>query len=214
MLKSDFHVEYIDFLIFLCCHVDMTTTENLIIPLALAADKAWLQGVRRVPSPNLDARAAGTTIDTIVIHGISLPPKVYGGPYIEHLFTNKLDCNAHPYFLEISNLRVSAHLLIDRAGQITQFVPFTARARHAGASVLEGRPDCNEYSIGIELEGCDDEAYAQRQYEMLAKVVRILRQQWPAITPGRIVAHATIAPGRKTDPGPAFDWDYFFTLIG
>ena len=192
----------------------MTTTGNPEAPLALAADKDWLQGVRRVPSPNLDVRVADTIIDTIVIHGISLPPKTYGGPYIEHLFTNRLDCNAHPYFQEISNLRVSAHLLIDRTGQITQFVPFTTRARHAGVSVFQGRTDCNEYSIGIELEGCDDEAYEQCQYEMLAKVIRILRQHWPAITPDRIVGHSAIAPDRKTDPGPAFDWEYFFSLIG
>jgi AmpD protein len=181
--------------------------------LALDSRREWLLGVRRVPSPNCDARAADTRIDAIVIHGISLPPKVYGGPYIEHFFTNQLDCNAHPYFQTIAELRVSAHLLIDRQGRITQFVPFSARARHAGTSALEGKPDCNEYSIGIELEGCDDEAYAPRQYAALGEVVNVLRRHWPAITRQRIVGHSDVAPGRKTDPGPAFDWDYFFTLI-
>ena len=204
----------IDFLNFLCCHIGMATTGKLRKPLELTVDKDWLMGARRVPSPNLDARAGGTTIDTIVVHGISLPPGIYGGPYIEHLFTNQLDCAVHPYFLEINNLRVSAHVLIDRNGQLTQFVPFSARARHAGASVFQGRPDCNEYSIGIELEGCDDKAYEQCQYATLAEVVQVLRQQWPAITTTRIVGHSDIAPGRKTDPGPAFDWNYLFNLIG
>ena len=181
--------------------------------LSLDRDKEWLQNVRRLPSPNLDDRAGDTTIDTIVIHGISLPPKEYGGPFIDQLFTNQLDCNAHPYFQGITDLRVSSHLLIDRAGEITQYVPFSARARHAGVSTFQGRQDCNEFSIGIELEGCDDEPYEQRQYEVLAGVVRLLLSEWPAITRERIVGHSDIAPERKTDPGPAFDWDYFFSLI-
>lgn len=181
--------------------------------IALDRDKEWLQNARRVPSPNRDERAADTGIDAIVIHGISLPPKEYGGPYIDQLFTNCLDCNVHPYFQEITDLRVSSHLLINRAGEITQYVPFSARARHAGVSELQGRQDCNEFSIGIELEGCDDEPYEKRQYEVLAGIVRVLRREWPAITRERIVGHSDIAPDRKTDPGPAFDWEYFFSLI-
>ena len=181
--------------------------------ISLDPAREWLLDVRRVPSPNQDCRAAGSTIDAIVIHGISLPPKQYGGPYIDQLFTNRLDGGEHPYFAEITGLRVSAHVLIDRTGQITQYVPFSARARHAGQSELLGRQDCNEFSIGIELEGCDDEPYADCQYRTLAEVVKVLRGSWPEITRDRIVGHADVAPGRKTDPGPAFDWDYFFSLI-
>ena len=191
----------------------MATTKKAYMTVTLTEDQEWLQDVRQVPSPNRDARSVATTIDTIVIHGISLPPRVYGGPYIEQLFTNTLDGDAHPYFSTIVNLRVSAHLLIDRTGQITQFVPFSARARHAGISVFQDRPDCNEYSIGIELEGFDDEAYTQHQYAVLAAIVRSLRLRWPAITRDRIVGHSDIAPDRKTDPGPVFDWDCFLGLI-
>lgn len=181
--------------------------------ISLDPAKEWLQNVRRVPSPNQSGRAGGTTIDAIVIHGISLPPKEYGGPFIDQLFTNCLDCDAHPYFQGIADLRVSSHLLINRAGEITQYVPFSARARHAGVSELRGRQDCNEFSIGIELEGCDDEPYEKCQYQVLAEIVRVLRSEWPEITRERIVGHSDIAPDRKTDPGPAFDWDYFFSLI-
>lgn len=181
--------------------------------ISLDPSGEWLLDARRVDSPNQDSRNGGTIIDAIVIHGISLPPKQYGGPYIDQLFTNRLDASEHPYFADIVDLRVSAHILIDRAGQITQYVPFSARARHAGQSELQGRRDCNEFSIGIELEGCDDEPYADCQYQVLAEVVRVLRGGWPDITRDRIVGHADVAPGRKTDPGPVFDWDYFFSLI-
>jgi len=181
--------------------------------ISLDPAKEWLQNVRRVPSPNLDDRAVDTTIDTIVIHGISLPPKDYGGPFIDQLFTNQLDRDAHPYFQEIADLKVSSHLLVKRTGEITQYVPFSARARHAGISELQGRQDCNEFSIGIELEGCDDEPYEKHQYQVLAEIVRLLLREWPEISRERIVGHSDIAPARKTDPGPAFDWDYFFSLI-
>lgn len=184
------------------------------MPVNLDEDKEWLQNVRRVTSPHCEERANDTVIDTIVIHGISLPPKKYGGPYIEQFFTNTLDRDAHPYFLEIAELKVSAHLLLDRFGKITQFVPFSLRARHAGISEFNGRQDCNEFSIGIELEGCDDEPYENCQYEVLAEIVLSLRKHWPDITRDRIVGHCDIAPERKTDPGPAFDWDYFYSLIG
>ena len=136
--------------------------------ISLDRDKEWLQHVRRIPSPNRDDRAGDTVIDAIVVHGISLPPKEYGGPYIDQLFTNQLDPADHPYFQDVADLRVSAHVLINRAGEITQYVPFSARARHAGVSEFQGRQDCNEFSIGIELEGCDDEPYEKRQYEVLA----------------------------------------------
>lgn len=172
----------------------------------------WLRGARRVASPNCDDRPA--TVDAVIIHGISLPPGHYGGPYIDQLFTNTLDLEADAYFNGIRSLRVSAHLLIDRNGGLTQYVPFTRRAWHAGESSLCGRTACNDFSIGIELEGSDEEAYEDTQYRVLADIVAALQARWPAITRDRIVGHADVAPGRKTDPGPAFDWDYFFRLLG
>lgn len=173
----------------------------------------WIRNVRCVPSPNCDARPDNEIIDLLVIHGISLPPKEYGGPYIDQLFTNSLDANAHDYFREICDLCVSAHALIDRRGGVTQYVPFSRRAWHAGASCFGGRGGCNDFSIGIELEGSDDEPYEPEQYERLAEVVNMLRKHWPGITHDRIVGHCHIAPDRKTDPGPAFDWDAFFRIL-
>lgn len=173
----------------------------------------WLKGARKVESPNNDARPEDTDIELLVIHGISLPPKKYGGCYIDQLFTNTLDAKAHPYFAEIHELRVSSHLLIDRGGSVTQYVPFNRRAWHAGESSFDGRQQCNDYSIGIELEGCDEEAYCDEQYISLAIVTDLICQRWNKITKDRIVGHSDIAPGRKTDPGPAFDKDYFFSLL-
>ena len=161
----------------------------------------WLSNVRRVESPNCDARPSPGGIDMIVIHGISLPPGEFGGPYIDHLFSNCLDAAAHDYFRDIQALRVSAHVLIDRAGRVTQYVPFSRRAWHAGASSFCGRSGCNDFSIGIELEGCDDQAYTPAQYQVLAGIIGALQHRWPAITGDRIVGHSDIAPGRKTDPG-------------
>lgn len=181
--------------------------------LRLDATGGWLEGVRRVPSPNCDDRPPGTDIELIVLHGISLPPREYGGPYIDQLFTNTLDPEAHPYFRGIAALRVSAHVLVDRAGRITQYVPFTRRAWHAGQSAFCGRTACNDFSIGIELEGCDDEPYEPAQYGTAADLVRLLMSHWPRITPGNIVGHSDVAPGRKTDPGPAFDWHRFRGLL-
>jgi AmpD protein len=169
----------------------------------------WLKGVRRVPSPNCDERPAGAEISLVVIHGISLPPGEYGGRHVDRLFTNSLDVSGHPYFARIAGLRVSAHLLIDRRGRITQYVPFHLRAWHAGESSFCGRAACNDYSIGIELEGCDDEPYEPRQYATAAAVVKVLMQRWPAIVGRNVVGHSDVAPGRKTDPGPAFDWADF-----
>ena len=150
----------------------------------------------------------------IVVHGISLPPGEFGGPEIEALFTNSLDWDAHPYFDEIRGLEVSAHLLIRRDGSVVQFVPFTARAWHAGDSCFRGQTKCNDFSIGIELEGEDETAYDERQYPVLQAVIRALCAAYPAISPREVAAHSDIAPGRKTDPGPAFDWFRLYDGLG
>ncbi len=172
----------------------------------LDPDNNWLTGVRRVASDNCDDRPADAAVDAIVIHGISLPPGEFGGAWIAALFTNTLDANAHPYFQEICHLRVSSHVLINRAGDVVQFVPFSRRAWHAGVSSLAGRSCCNDFSIGIELEGSDDRPYNDVQYARLAELITALMSAYPAITSDRIVGHSDIAPGRKTDPGPSFDW--------
>lgn len=173
----------------------------------------WLQDVRRVASPNCDVRPDPADISLLVVHGISLPPSEYGGGFIDQLFTNCLDPNAHPYFAEVCELRVSSHLMIDREGEVTQYVPLIQRAWHAGASEFQGRTTCNDFSIGIELEGCDEERYCAIQYKRLAELTVAIRSRWQAITRERIVGHSDIAPGRKTDPGPAFDWEYFFAMV-
>ena len=144
--------------------------------------------------------------EMVVIHGISLPPGQYGGPEIEALFTNKLDPDAHPYFADISGLEVSAHFLVRRPGEVVQFVSTDVRAWHAGTSRWQGREQCNDFSIGIELEGCDEEAYTDSQYDALNQLLAVLTKQYPDIRHDAIVGHSDIAPGRKTDPGPAFDW--------
>ena len=174
--------------------------------LSLDAEGAWLDEVRRVPSPNCDARPLGVGIDLLVVHGISLPPGRFGTSCVEDLFLNRLDAGADPCFASLASLRVSAHALVDRHGSITQYVPFCMRAWHAGVSRHEGRERCNDFSIGIELEGCDDVAYTAAQYRSLGEICVLLMRRWPAITRERIVGHCDIAPGRKTDPGPAFDW--------
>jgi N-acetyl-anhydromuramoyl-L-alanine amidase len=166
----------------------------------------WLQGVRQVVSPNCDCRPPGVTIDLVVIHAISLPAGEFGGPHVEALFTNRLAPDAHPSFTELTDLRVSAHALIARNGALTQYVPFLARAWHAGRSKFRGRSGCNDFSIGIELEGADDRVYTAAQYGVLTGLRRTLMRRWPRITPARIVGHCDVAPGRKTDPGSGFDW--------
>ena len=166
----------------------------------------WLAGARRVPSPNCNERPAGMAPELIVIHNISLPPGEFGGPWIDALFTNTLDPQAHPYFREIAGLEVSAHLLIRRDGECVQYVPFDARAWHAGRSSYCGRENCNDFAIGIELEGADDIPYEDQQYQRLAGVIAALLTAYPGLSPERIAGHSEIAPGRKTDPGPAFDW--------
>ncbi len=165
-----------------------------------------LHPARHCPSPNHGPRPAGTPIDLLVIHAISLPPGEFGGGWIDALFTNRLDPGAHPAFAPIADLHVSAHLLIDRQGSVTQYVPFQRRAWHAGRSSFAGRCECNDFSVGIELEGDDRTPFEEAQYDALSRVVRALRHRYPRITPDRIVGHSDIAPGRKTDPGPAFDW--------
>lgn len=172
----------------------------------------WLD-VRQCPSPNYDERPLGMAIDLVVIHGISLPPEVFGGDYIDDFFTNALDKSVHPYFEEIASLRVSAHCLINRAGQVTQYVSFDKRAWHAGQSVFQERENCNDFAIGIELEGADSIPYEGVQYDVLAELIALLQMQYPGITQERIVGHSDIAPGRKTDPGEAFDWQRLTQLL-
>ena len=169
----------------------------------------WLSDARRLPSPNRDERPAGVEVDLLVIHGISLPANAFGGPWIEQLFLNRLPRHRHPLFAEIHELRVSSHLLIRRDGELLQFVPLEQRAWHAGVSSFQGRERCNDFSVGIELEGADRIPYTDAQYRVLCRVTRQIMRHFPAITPERIVGHCDIAPGRKTDPGPAFDWKRF-----
>lgn len=176
-------------------------------------ERGWLKYARRLASPNCDERPVLDEISLLVVHGISLPPRQYGGAFIEAFFCNRLDPGDHPYFAQIAALRVSAHLLIRRDGEAVQFVPFDKRAWHAGASRFDGRACCNDFSIGIELEGCDDEPYEPVQYQRLAQVTRVLIAAYPGITPERVVGHCDIAPGRKSDPGAAFDWALFRHLL-
>lgn len=166
----------------------------------------WLPGARHVPSPNQDERPSGTTVDLVVLHAISLPPDQFGGPYVEALFTNRLDPHAHPYFATLEGLRVSAHFFIDRRGTLTQFVALDARAWHAGVSSWQGRERCNDFSVGVELEGCDTLTFEDAQYATLAGLLATLFARLPALSAARVVGHSDVAPGRKTDPGPCFDW--------
>ncbi|MDA1074640.1 MAG: 1,6-anhydro-N-acetylmuramyl-L-alanine amidase AmpD [Proteobacteria bacterium] len=166
----------------------------------------WLARVRRVGSPNFDARPAWASISLIVIHNISLPAGQFGTGYIERLFCNSLDVLAHPSFSDLAGLRVSSHVLINRRGRITQFVPFDQRAWHAGVSTYQGMRGCNSCAVGIELEGTDTRAYTSAQYRTLSRLCRALLEHYPGLSNERIVGHQEIAPDRKTDPGPAFDW--------
>jgi len=166
--------------------------------------QGWLSGVRRVASPNHDARPPHTPIDLLVIHNISLPPNEYGGDAVERFFTNTLDHSAHPYFEQLNGVRVSSHFLVRRDGQVVQFVSCNRRAWHAGVSNWAGRQRCNDFSIGIELEGSDFEPFSEKQYVALMRLTRYLKRTFPIRD---IAGHSDIAPGRKTDPGPFFDWD-------
>ncbi len=170
----------------------------------------WLDGVRRVPSPNCDTRPAGVAIELLVIHSITLPPGQFGGDEILQLFTNTLDCSLDERLAGLEALRVSAHFLIRRDGELIQFVPCVTRAWHAGLSSFEGRERCNDFSIGIELEGTDTEPFTERQYKILADLGQALVKAYPLIA---VAAHSEIAPGRKTDPGPQFDWSRVSTAL-
>ncbi|MCC2638913.1 MAG: N-acetyl-anhydromuranmyl-L-alanine amidase [Moraxellaceae bacterium] len=172
----------------------------------------WLRPARHCPSPNCNPRPADAPPRLVVVHGISLPPGEFGGPWIDELFTNTLDPSRHPYFAEIAGLTVSSHLLIRRDGEIVQYVPFDLRAWHAGRSAYQGQDNCNDFSIGIELEGTDEQPYAEVQYHVLARVIRALNSRYPG-TFGHLAGHSDIAPGRKTDPGPAFDWSCLHGLL-
>lgn len=172
-----------------------------------------LFGAFYIPSPNFNDRPSESDINLIVIHGISLPPGQYGGDEITQLFTNKLNCSENECFAGLKDLKVSSHLLIRRNGLLYQYVPFTKRAWHAGVSSFEGRENCNDYSIGIELEGCDDQEYTPEQYKQLADTTQVLIEHYPQITIERIVGHCDIAPGRKTDPGKSFDWKFYRGLL-
>ena len=172
-----------------------------------------LDAAAQRPSPNHDPRPPNEVIDLIIIHGISLPPGRYGGPWIDALFRNRLQPNEHPYFAAIYQLKVSAHLLIRRGGGVVQYVSFKDRAWHAGASCFQGRERCNDYSIGIELEGSDEDPYSDAQYLTAANVIGALQAAYPAISDDRIAGHSDVAPGRKTDPGPAFCWPRLRRLL-
>jgi len=173
------------------------------VPNLTISPEGWLEGVRHLPSPNCDSRPELKPIELLVIHNISLPPGEFGGPGVLELFTNRLDPDAHPYYATIDQLRVSSHFFIRRDGEVIQFVPCGQRAWHAGASIWQGRERCNDFSIGIELEGDDFSAFDDRQYTALNALIGLLRSVYPI---HGITGHSDIAPGRKTDPGPHFDW--------
>ena len=177
--------------------------------MRIAAD-GLAAGARQVASPNCDERPAGSAVTLLVLHSISLPPGQYGGDAIERLFTNRLDPDAHPYFAQLAGLRVSAHFLVRRDGEVVQFVPVQRRAWHAGESSWRGRARCNDFSVGVELEGCDADPYTPAQYRALARVTRALGERLPL---RQFAGHSDVAPGRKTDPGPAFEWARLFGAL-
>jgi len=181
--------------------------------LRIDAATGLLTGVRQVLSPHCDARPAGVSPELLIVHGISLPPGEFAGPWIDRLFTGTLAPEAHPYFREIAQLRVSAHALIRRDGEIVQYVPFGERAWHAGVSSWRGRSGCNDFSVGVELEGSDDTPYTDAQYAALAALAAALVATYGTLSAEAIVGHSDVAPGRKTDPGPAFDWPRFRALL-
>ena len=170
----------------------------------------WASGMRRIVSPNCDARPHGTEIYLLVIHNISLPPGEFGGTAIMQLFTNTLNMEAHPYYAQLHDIRVSAHFLIRRNGEIVQFVPCGKRAWHAGASLWQGRSRCNDFSIGVELEGSDQMPFTDQQYAALVRLTRLLQRTYPIRA---CTGHADIAPERKTDPGPCFDWPRYLAAL-
>jgi N-acetyl-anhydromuramoyl-L-alanine amidase len=170
----------------------------------------WVSGVRRIVSPNQDVRPSGTAVELLVIHNISLPPNEFGGEAITQLFCNTLNTDAHPYYVQLKGVKVSAHFLIRRSGEIIQYVACRKRAWHAGTSIWRERTACNNFSIGVELEGCDTIAFSDRQYAALVKLTRRLKRAYPIRD---IVGHSDVATGRKTDPGSCFDWHLYLTLL-
>ncbi len=172
-----------------------------------------LPEARWCPSPNFGPRPDEASVSLLVVHNISLPPGQFGGPEIEDFFCNRLDHTAHPYFETIAGMQVSAHALIRRDGSVVQFVSLLDRAWHAGRSSFQGEEECNDFSIGIELEGTDDVPYTEDQYRQLADLTHLIMAAWPRITPDRMTGHCDIAPGRKTDPGPFFDWSHFRAVL-
>lgn len=192
-----------------------TSSENSILDkhFNIDAHSGLLQGARYIASPNCDERAEGEAINLVVVHGISLPPNQFGGPGVEQLFTNGLNPADDPYYEGIKDLRVSAHLFIRRDGEVIQFVPFNKRAWHAGVSSYKGREKCNDFSIGIELEGTDKTPYTASQYKSLAKAIKAMLKAYPSINVEDIVGHCDIAPGRKTDPGEYFMWQALRGLL-
>ncbi len=171
----------------------------------------WLRRARRCASPNFGPRPPGAAVDLVVVHSISLPPGEYGGDAVERLFTNRLDWDAHPYYQQMRGLQVSAHFLVRRDGELIQFVSCDARAWHAGESVWQGRENCNDFSVGIELEGLEGERFEPAQYDVLAALIGALAQRYPI---GAVVGHEDVAPGRKFDPGTGFDWPRLIALAG
>lgn len=176
-------------------------------------DQGWHHQALKVQSPHFNDRPCEQDIELIVIHAISLPPGEFGEHFIEDFFCNRLDASTHPYFLEIQAIQVSSHFLIKRDGQLIQFVSVDKRAWHAGRSNWQDRIECNDFSVGIELEGCDDQAFTHAQYPALAQLIQDLIQAYPRLKLDKIVGHSDIAPGRKTDPGPCFDWDRLHTTL-
>lgn len=182
-------------------------------PLDYCHKNGLVNGARLIASPNHDQRPDNTEIEVLVIHAISLPPQCYGNQYVEDLFTCQLDANAHPYFNDLASQKVSAHFYIKRTGEIIQFVATHRRAWHAGESIFKGRQRVNDFSIGVELEGCDAHEFENAQYTVLGALTLCLQTAYPLITTANIVGHSDIAPGRKTDPGPLFDWSRYFDSL-
>ncbi|MBW7469431.1 1,6-anhydro-N-acetylmuramyl-L-alanine amidase AmpD [Marinobacter sp. M216] len=194
---------------------DKAPVSQVVSPSDVTAlrETGKLPAARWCPSPNFGPRPEGASITLLVVHNISLPPGQFGGPEIENFFCNRLDHSAHPYFETIAGMQVSAHALVRRDGSLVQFVSLLDRAWHAGRSCFQGEEECNDFSIGIELEGTDDIPYSEAQYYCLAQIARLIMLAWPDVTPDRLTGHCDIAPGRKTDPGPVFDWQHFRTLL-
>ena len=186
---------------------------NVTSEFTVNPETGLISPARQCLSPNRDSRPEGATLDMVIVHGISLPPGQFGGGEIEALFLNTLDWDAHPYFDEIRGMQVSAHLLIRRDGELVQFVPFTERAWHAGESSFRGRACCNDFSVGIELEGEDETPYDERQYAVLPAVLRAVTAAYPQITAREIAGHCDVSPGRKSDPGPAFNWQRLYDAL-